>query len=43
MTYRSGVGHTVSRDVNSQARVHQTGTLECSEMRNFSHMLVFPV
>ncbi len=34
VTYRSAVGHTVSRDANSQARVHQVWTLECSEMRN---------
>ncbi len=43
MTYRSAIGHTVSRDVNSQARVHQVWTLKCSEMQNFSHGLVFPV
>ncbi len=34
VTYRSAVGHTVSRDANSQARVHQVWTLERSEMRN---------
>ncbi len=41
--YRSAVGHTVSRDVNSQARVHQVWTLERSEVQNFSPGLVFPV
>ncbi len=30
--YRSTVGHTVSRDVNSQGRVHQAWTLNRSEM-----------
>ncbi len=28
VTYRSAVGHMVSRDVNSQDRVHQAWTLE---------------
>ncbi len=41
VTYRSAVCHTVSRDANSQARVHQVGTLECSEMQNLSHGLAF--
>ncbi len=41
--YRSAVGHTVSRDANSQARVHLVWTLECSKMQNFSHGLAFPV
>ncbi len=37
--------HTISesRDVNSQARVHQVLTLECSKKQNFSHGLAFPV
>ncbi len=30
--YGSAVSHTVSRHVNTQARVHQALTLECSEM-----------
>ncbi len=34
VTYRSAVGHTVSRDVNSQARFHQIWTLERSKMWN---------
>ncbi len=43
VTYQSAVGHTVSRDVNSQARVHQVWALERSEMQNFSHGFAFPV
>ncbi len=43
VTYRSAFGHTVSRDANSQARVHQVWTLERSAMRNFSHGLAFLV
>ncbi len=30
------VGLTVSRDVNSQVRVHQAWTLKRSEVRNFA-------
>ncbi len=36
VTYRSAVGHMVSRDANLQARVHQAWTLEHSEVQNFS-------
>ncbi len=39
--YWSTVGHTVSRDVNLQARVHQAWTFLCSEIS--SHGLAFPV
>ncbi len=43
VTYRSAIGHTVSHDANSHARVHQVWTLERSEMWNVSHGLAFPV
>ncbi len=40
--YQSAVGHTVSREVNSQARVHQVLIFKSSEMPNVLHGLAFP-
>ncbi len=41
--YWCAVGRMVWRDVNSQVRVHQARTLDCSEMWNFLQKLVFQV